>query len=428
VRIEQLLMDVDARCGFSQYLTPPTADASTWDGDDSVLLTPERHYSALLAAVVAQGTNLGIAAMADSTEDLTVRMLQHVSRTCLRDETIRCANAALVNYHRALDVRRFWGEGHIASSDGQRFGVRGSSLLAAFYPRYFGYYDRAVSVYTHLSDQYSVFNTQVISCAEREALYVLDGLLENDTELPIRTHIVDTAGCTDQVFGLCYLLGFSFMPRLKNLATRRLFQPVGSPEEGLFGSRSYPQLDTLFSATVDLNLIAEQWEGLVRVAASLKNRIVRANVITRRLASSALSNRLAKALLHLGQLVRTIYLLRYFHDPALRQQVRTQLNRGEARQDLAQRLFFADQGMFRSGDYYQMMNRASCLSLLSNAVLVYNTLRIGRVLERAKTQGQEFRPEAIAHVSPLVRRHVIVNGTYDFSPSQNHHTEEGLCV
>jgi TnpA family transposase len=283
-------------------------------------------------------------------------------------------------------------------------------------------------VYTHLSDQYSVFNTQVISCAEREALYVLDGLLDNDTELPIRTHIVDTHGCTDQVFGLCYLLGFTFMPRLKNLATRRLFKPVGSPEEGLFGSRSYPQLDALFSATVDLNLIAEQWEGLVRVAASLKNRIVSANVIARRLAGSASSNRLAKALLHLGQLVRTIYLLRYLNDPAIRQQVRTQLNRGEARQDLAQRLFFADQGMFRSGDYYQMMNRASCLSLLSNAVLVYNTVRIGHVLERARTQGQEFSSEAIAHISPLARRHVIVNGTYDFSPAKDALSESGLCV
>jgi TnpA family transposase len=381
-----------------------------------------------MAALVAHGTNLGISAMADSTEDLTVRMLQHVSRTCLREETIRRANAAIVNYHRALDVSRYWGEGQVASSDGQRVGVRGSSLLAAFYPRYFGYYDRAVSVYTHLSDQYSVFNTQVISCAEREALFVLDGLLENDTELPIRTHIVDTAGCTDQVFGLCYLLGFTFMPRLKNLATRRLFKPVGSPEEGLFGSRSYPQLDALFSATVDLNLIAEQWEGLVRVAAALKNRIVSANVIARRLASSAFSNRLAKALLHLGQLVRTVYLLRYFNDSVIRQQVRTQLNRGEARQDLAQRLFFADQGMFRSGDYYQMMNRASCLSLLSNAVLVYNTLRIGQVLERAKAQGQEFSSEAIAHVSPLARRHVIVNGTYDFSPSQHRQAKEELCV
>ena len=100
----------------------------------------------------------------------------------------------------------------------------------------------------------------------------------------------------------------------------------------------------------------------------------------------------------------------------------------EARQDLAQRLFFADQGMFRSGDYYQMMNRASCLSLLSNAVLVYNTVRIGRVLERAKAQGQAFSPEAIAHISPLARRHVIVNGTYDFSPAKDAVVESGLCV
>ena len=65
------------------------------------------------------------------------------------------------------------------------------------------------------------------------------------------------------------------------------------------------------------------------------------------------------------------------------------------------------------------MNRASCLSLLSNAVLVDNTVRIGQVRARAKAQGQAFTPEAIAHVSPLARRHVIGNGTYDFSPSQS---------
>jgi TnpA family transposase len=428
VRIEQLLMEVDAYCGFSRHLVPPLVDLSNGDSDADELRTPERHYSALMAALVAHGTNLGISAMADSTDDLTVRMLQHVSRTCLREETIRRANAEIVNFHRSLDVSRFWGEGQIASSDGQRFGVRESSLLAAFYPRYFGYYDRAVSVYTHMSDQYSVFSTQVISCAEREALYVLDGLLENDTELPIRAHIVDTHGYTDHIFGLCYLLGFSFMPRLKNLAARRLFKPAGSPEEGLFGSRSYAQLDALFSGTVDLNLIAEQWDGLARVATSLKNRVTSANVIVRRLVSSSPSNRLAKALTHLGQLVKTIYLLRFLDDSALRQQVRTQLNRGESRQDVAQRIFFADQGMFRSGDYFQMMNRASCLSLLSNAVLVYNTLRIAHVLEHTKAQGQEFTPEAISHVSPLAYRHLIVNGTYDFSPPQTPYIIEGLCV
>ena len=421
-------MDVDAHCGFSRHLVPPLADPAHGEGDPALFLTPAQHYSALMAALVAHGTNLGIWAMANSTEGLTVRMLQHVSRTCLRDETIRRANAALVNYHRALAISQCWGEGQIASSDGQRFGVRESSLLATFYPRYFGYYDRVVSVYTHLSDQYSVFSTQVISCAEREALYVLDGLLENETELPIRAHIVDTHGYTDQVFGLCYLLGFTFMPRLKNLATRRLFKPTGSPEEGLFGSRAYVHLDPLFSGTIDLNLIAEQWDGLVRVAAALKNRIVSANVIVRRLVSSSPTNRLAKALTHLGQLVKTIYILGFLNDPTLRQQVRTQLNRGEARQGVAQRLFFADQGMFRSGDYFQIMNRASCLSLLSNAVLVYNTLRMTHVLERAKAQRQEFTPEDIAHTSPLAYRHVIVNGTYDFSPPHPSTLQDQLCV
>lgn len=84
--------------------------------------------------------------------------------------------------------------------------------------------------------------------------------------------------------------------------------------------------------------------------------------------------------------------------------------------------------MFRSGDYCQIMNRASCLNLLSNAVLVYNTLCMTHVLERAKAQGQEFTPEDIAHISPLAYRYVIVNGTYDFSPPYTSDTQDQLCV
>ena len=87
----------------------------------------------------------------------------------------------LVNYHHTLELAGTWGDGTASSSDGQRFGVQESSLLAGFYPRYFGFYDRAITVYTHVSDQYSVFASQAISCSPREAIYVLDGLLENET-------------------------------------------------------------------------------------------------------------------------------------------------------------------------------------------------------------------------------------------------------
>jgi TnpA family transposase len=124
----------------------------------------------------------------------------------------------MVNFHHQLGFSKLWGAGSISSSDGQRFGIQASSLLASFYPRYFGIYERAVTLYTHTSDQYSVFSTRAISCTAREALYVLDGLLENDTILRPREHSTDTHGFTEQLFGLCYLLGYSFMPRLRDLA------------------------------------------------------------------------------------------------------------------------------------------------------------------------------------------------------------------
>jgi TnpA family transposase len=106
------------------------------------------------------------------------------------------------------------------------------------------------------------------------------------------------------------LLGFSFMPRLKDLASQQLYAPAGvKVPEGL---------RPLFSGTVDLDLIREQWDSLVRVAASLKNRIVPAHVVAKRLVSAGSGNRLAKALTHLGRLVKTTYLLGFIDDPALR--------------------------------------------------------------------------------------------------------------
>ncbi len=396
-RIERLLFEVDAWCGFSTALRPLGRDPSD----------NQRFYETLLAALVAHGTNLGIVAMADSAEGMTVDRLQDITRTCLREDTIRAANAILVNYVRQLKVSSYWGDGRSSSSDGQRFGVQGSSLLASFYPRYFGYYDRAVTVYTHMSNQFSVFNTEVISCAEREALYVLEGLLCNENELDIEFHTSDTHGFTEQLFGLCFLLGYSFMPRFKDLKKQKLYKPIGV--------QVHKDLEALFSGKIDLELIKEQWDSLVRVAASLKNRIASAHVIAKRLISSGSHNRLAKALTHLGRLIKTTYILRYFSDPELRRQVGLQLNRGESRQELANHVFFANQGKFRSGNYFEMMNKASCLSLLSNAILVYNTMHIGEFLAQAKDSGSNFSPDIIAHVSPLQHGHVIVNGTYDFS-------------
>jgi len=53
---------------------------------------------------------------------------------------------------------------------------------------------------------------------------VLDGLLEYNTVLKIREHTNDTHGYTEIVFALCHLLGFYFMPRIRDLKDQQLYR------------------------------------------------------------------------------------------------------------------------------------------------------------------------------------------------------------
>jgi TnpA family transposase len=338
-----------------------------------------------------------------------------MSQWRLREDTLNAANTILVNYHHRLSLSSVWGSGSVSSSDGQRFGLQASSLLGSLYPRYFGYYDQALTVYTHIADQHSVFHTQVIACSVREAIHVLDGLLDNDTILRPKEHFVDQHGFTDQLFGLCHLLGFTLMPRL-NVSKQQLYK--------LDRGQRYGRLDDVIHSTVDTALIREQWDQLVRIAASLRNRTAPAHVVLRRLASSAPSDRLAKALTALGRALRTLYLLRYIHDEDLRGQMQLQVNRGEARHQLARRLFFANQGAFQTGDYEQIMNKATCLGLLSNAALVWNTVHMSRIIDQLQASGEMITQEELARISPLAFSHIIPNGAYFTGRKSEEHDEE----
>lgn len=394
IRIEQLLMEVDHLTGFSRHFTPVQGHQSR----------PAQFYKTLMAALISQATNLGVVSMSASVKDTTVDMLRHVLHDFVREETLTAANAEIVNRHHDLPLSAVHGTGTLSSSDAQRFGIRASSLLASYYPRYYGYYDKAISIYTHMSDQYSVYSTKVISCSPREALYVLDGLLENNTILKIREHTTDTHGYTEIIFALCHLLGFYFMPRIRDLKDQQLYRIDRFVDYGVF--------TPLLTKTADLNIVEEQWEEMIRVALSLKQRTTPAHVIVQRLTNSFPSDRLSKALTNLGRIIKTQYILRYLTDLELRQTVQLQLNKGEYRHKLPRRIFFADQGEFTTGDYEEIMNKASCLSLVSNAILYWNTIKINDIVENLRAQGEEVDKETLSHISLLPFRHVVPNGTY----------------
>jgi TnpA family transposase len=135
-------------------------------------------------------------------------------------------------------------------------------------------------------------------------LYVLDGLLENDTVLAPRAHTTNIHGSTEQMFALCYLLGILFVPRLADRADVQLYR--------LDRLRCYGALDPLLR-TVDTAIILEQWDHIVRIAASICDRSSPAHVVMDRLAANALDQP-EKALTMLGRVVRTTFVMRYRQD------------------------------------------------------------------------------------------------------------------
>jgi hypothetical protein len=71
-----------------------------------------------------------------------------------------------------------------------------------------------------------------------------------------------------------------------------------------------------------------------------------------------------------------------------------------------------NRGAFQTGDYEAMMNKATCLSLLSNAVLIWNTMQMMRIIEQLRASGETITPEEWRRISPLAFSHVIPHGTY----------------
>lgn len=105
------------------------------------------------------------------------------------------------------------------SSDGQKFEVAVDSINANYSFKYVGK-DKGVSVVTFIDMRDFMWHSTVISASEREAAYVIDGLMHNDV-IKSDVHSTDTHGYSEIVFGVTHLLGFEFAP-----ADQRIEQPT----------------------------------------------------------------------------------------------------------------------------------------------------------------------------------------------------------
>ena len=312
VELSELLIEVDAWTHFSDHFVHAA-------GTDTLRPTLLPH---LYASILAHACNFGLEQMAQNT-DVSYQQLAWCTTWYMREETLEAAFTSLVNYHHKLPLSQVWGSGILSSSDGQRFPVSGKNRHARAFPPTLGY-GQGLTFYSWTSDQLSQYGSKPVIITARDATYVLDAILGNETELAIVEHTTDTAGATEIIFALFDLLGLRFTPRLRDIGSRRLYR------SGAIDLHTYPRLQPYITGRINRQRVLEWWDAMLRAAGSMKLGHVTASLLVQKLQAYPQQNALAQALQEYGRLIRTLHVLRWYANNDDRRRVMRQLNKGEA--------------------------------------------------------------------------------------------------
>jgi hypothetical protein len=208
----------------------------------------------LLLVLFALGTNTGIKHVADGDHGHSEAALRHVRRLFVTKQNLRRAIATLVNANYAARDPKLWGAGTACASDSKKFGSWESNLMTEWHARYRG---PGVMIYWHVEKGRLCIYSQLKSCSSSEVAAMMEGLLHHGTDVPIEANYVDTHGASEIGFAFTQLLGYSLLPRLKNIGAARLYLP----DAGL--AASLPHLSTVLTRPIRWELIAQQYDQMV---------------------------------------------------------------------------------------------------------------------------------------------------------------------
>lgn len=222
--------------------------------------------------------------------------------------------------------------------------------------------------------------------------------------MEIKEHATDTAGAFDHVFGLCNLLGFRFAPRIRDLSERRLYTLAPDTE--------FAALDQLIGGTINVKSIEDDWKEVWHLAASIRTSTVSASVMLKKLAGYSRQNSLSRALREIGRVERSLFMLDWLDDIDLRRRTNANLNKGEARNAQARAVFFKRLGELQDRTFQNQRHRASGLNLVSAAIILWNTVCLGRAADHLRRQGRDLDDALLGHAAPLGWEHISITGDY----------------
>jgi TnpA family transposase len=394
IRLPALLIEVDNELHVTHHFMNPQQQQQRTAED----------VCTVLATVMAHGCNVGPYTMSRLTEGITYRQIKWVTDWQLLEEAQRQALAQVVNAISKLDVTQAWGEGKTSSSDGQRFRMKRKLLQQTYSPRFNDY---AIEFYSFVADNYAPFYSTVIECTDRDAAFVLDGLLYNESDLLLEEHYTDTHGYTEINFAAFAILGRRFAPRIRGLKKQRIYR--------IDKEKEYDSLTPLvdrWDSTIHLDWICEQWDRMGQFYASLEYGHVTASTALKRLASYSGKNHFYRANRELGRVFKTEFILQFMSDPLVRKQIRRGLLKGEEVNALARQVAYGKQGTITARDLQAQKNTASCLTLIMACIIYWQAKEINRVILESDPDAAGVDLALLEHISPIGWENVILYGEY----------------
>jgi TnpA family transposase len=350
----------------------------------------------------AYGTGLGPTQTAKNIADISARQISFVNQRQVTTEKLEAAICDVINAYNKFHLPRYWGDTKRVAADGTQWNLYENNLLSERHIRYGGYGGIA---YYHVSDAYIALFSHFIPCGVWEAIYILDGLTKNKSDIQPDTVHGDTQAQSAPVYGLSFLLGIKLMPRIRNWKDLKWFRPTAS--------EVYRNINDLFTKdAVDWDLIACHFPDMLQVAQSIQAGRISPSTILRKLGTASRKNKLYYAFRELGRVVRTAFLLDYMSNQELRRIIQAAQNKCEGFNKFAQWAFFG-------ADTIQDNVRDNQLKiikynhLIANLLIFHNCRTITLALKELETKGVRLTPELLGALSPYRTHHINRFGMYE---------------
>jgi len=388
--ITDVLLDTEHWLNWTRYFYPVSGHISKLDD-------PKLRY---IVAAFCYGCNLGPTQAAQSIENIDRKQIAYINQRHIDEYKLLRANVHIINQYNRFALPKTWGSGKSASADGTKWDLYEQNLLSEYHIRYGGWGGIG---YYHVSDTYIALFSSFISCGVWEAIYILDGLLENKSDIRPDTLHTDTQGQSESVFGLAHLLAIKLMPRIRNWKDLTLYLP--------YENCKINHIHELFSDTIDWELIINHFHDMMRIALSISMGKVRSSTILRKLSTYSRKNKIYLAFRELGRVDRTMFLLKYLSSPEFRRLILTATNKSESWNEFIQWVAFGGDDI-RENDRREQRKIIRYNHLVANLVIFHNVATMTMALRKLTAEGHIIDDEILSRLSPYRTKHINRFGNY----------------